>query len=409
MIEPKNFVKVLVFKFKIHFSLINIVWALPVVGVIRLLSNFLLIKIGNIGTTRIGHLAEDSANLFLDYSLKQKKTLNIFYFWPDNRHANSFLKLLIRRNLVVVPSWLRHVNFWNKKFPGHEKFIIPIPKNRDVLGRFYQNDHRMKFNSREHSEALHFLKEIGLNENQKFILIHIRDSVFLSKDKANLHPTLKKFDPWKHHSYRDSNISDYEESVKYLLSEGYFVIRMGKVQEKKLNIFHKHFFDYSFSKYKSDFLDVWLFANANALISSVTGPICISNIYNVPTLEINHLPSMDIRSFANTLSAPKKLWNIKFGRWTTLQEHLAADYYVTDDYSKNDLLVVDLTSVEILDITKEFVKRLNNNWYMRICDKINEQVFWNTLRNCPDFYEKHNWISPSAHISTEWLRLNLAD
>jgi hypothetical protein len=67
MIEPKNFVKVLVFKFKIHFSLINIVWALPVVGVIRLLSNFLLIKIGNIGTTRIGHLAEDSANLFLDY------------------------------------------------------------------------------------------------------------------------------------------------------------------------------------------------------------------------------------------------------------------------------------------------------------------------------------------------------
>ena len=43
-------------------------------------------------------------------------------------------------------------------------------------------------------------------------------------------------DDWSYHDYRDVEISTYEMAVKYLLNEGYFVIRMGKTAEKKLNI-----------------------------------------------------------------------------------------------------------------------------------------------------------------------------
>ena len=58
---------------------------------------------------------------------------------------------------------------------------------------------------------------------------------------------------WNYHNFRNSNIDNYYEAIIKLLDKGYWVIRMGKAVEKKMNINHSKFLDYANSEYQEDF------------------------------------------------------------------------------------------------------------------------------------------------------------
>ena len=63
----------------------------------------------------------------------------------------------------------------------------------------------------------------------------------------------------------------FEKAVQYLIKQGLFVIRIGKLTENKLRIKNKNFFDYSKSKLKSDFLDIFLTSKCLFAISDTSG------------------------------------------------------------------------------------------------------------------------------------------
>ena len=63
----------------------------------------------------------------------------------------------------------------------------------------------------------------------------------------------------------------FEKSVKTLMSRGYHVFRMGDHTKSELDIFNKNYFDYSKSKIKSDFMDVFLGYICSLCISTNTG------------------------------------------------------------------------------------------------------------------------------------------
>ena len=48
-------------------------------------------------------------------------------------------------------------------------------------------------------------------------------------------------------------IQNFSSAILELLNKNYFVVRMGNIAETKLNIKHRNFVDYPFSKIKSDF------------------------------------------------------------------------------------------------------------------------------------------------------------
>lgn len=76
----------------------------------------------------------------------------------------------------------------------------------------------------------------------------------------------------------------------WLLNKGYFVIRMGSKMLSPMLFTDKNLVDYPFCNEKSDFLDVWLFANCTYAISTATGPDLVAAVYNKPILFINALP-----------------------------------------------------------------------------------------------------------------------
>ena len=57
---------------------------------------------------------------------------------------------------------------------------------------------------------------------------------------------------------RNSKVESYELAAKELYKIGYKILRMGKNTEQKLNYENENIIDYSHSKIRSDFLDIYL-------------------------------------------------------------------------------------------------------------------------------------------------------
>ena len=91
------------------------------------------------------------------------------------------------------------------------------------------------------------LKKFGIPSNAKIICLTCRDNLYLKKKFPS-----KNF---SYHNYRDSNINNYIPAIKALIKKGFYVVRMGQIAKKKLNIKSKKFIDYSFHSLKDDFMD----------------------------------------------------------------------------------------------------------------------------------------------------------
>ena len=93
------------------------------------------------------------------------------------------------------------------------------------------------FTNTEEEIGYNFLKSLGIKKNQEFVCIMSRDSRY--KKRVN------KYNDMSYHNYRNSNIDNYCKTINYLTNKGYFVFRMGKYVEKKIEIKNNLFLDYA--------------------------------------------------------------------------------------------------------------------------------------------------------------------
>ena len=81
--------------------------------------------------------------------------------------------------------------------------------------------------------------------------------VFLLRDSKYLKENTHLRD-YSYHDYRNVSLNSYIETCKYLSSKNIKVIRMGKNVSEKLIIEDKNIIDYASSKYRNDFLDIFI-------------------------------------------------------------------------------------------------------------------------------------------------------
>jgi putative glycosyltransferase (TIGR04372 family) len=211
-------------------------------------------------------------------------------------------------------------------------------------------------------------KFFGIKKGDKYVCIIVRDKAYLKKNSYN--------QSWSYHDYRNSNIYSYLPACDYLTKEGYKVIRMGNVVEKKLLTKNKNIIDYGGSKYISDLLDIYLMSNCEFVISSGTGLDAIAKICRKPMIFANFVPLGAFNYSANlTYLIFKKYYNVKINRLMTLSEIFlngSAYYFTSNDFRKNKIKLIDNTQDEILGVVKDFIKnqkqrkkitRLNKNFW----------------------------------------------
>ena len=196
--------------------------------------------------------------------------------------------------------------------------------------------------------------------------------------------------------------------MEWLADQGLIVLRMGKRMKKKVNSNHKNIIDYAFCKDRSDLLDIWLFANCNLCITTMTGLDRVSDIYNRPLMAINYLPLIDMYAWGNSLNYPKYLAWKDSNTLLTLREVLNNQYTDSDSYVNAGIDIINLSEYEITSAVQEFWHRVKGVWVETDEGIKKQKRLWDILTRNSKYMENNKYIHKNTQISSTLL-FNHAD
>jgi putative glycosyltransferase (TIGR04372 family) len=387
-------------------TLLNGIWAIPMVFFIRVIKPWCLVRIGSFNVWRIGHFAADVGQHHARLHKKEANVIDLYYL--HKKTCNDFLALMVNRNFPVA-SWAKYLDQWNRFIPFGEAHVRPSTTNgsRDIYGFLEKSKVKMEFLPAEDDLAKAWLRSKGWSDGEQFVCLLVRDDSFLANDEvSNGSGSVEDYKRWAYHSYRNSDVNTYLPAMEWLTEQGVWVFRMGKTMKKPLPSTNKHIIDYAFDKDKSDFLDIWLFAHCNLCITTGSGPDMVSDIYRRPILALNFLPFKYIWSWSNALHAPKHLIWKESKKRLNWNEHLINSFFMTTDYENAGIEIQDLSANEILQITQESWLRILGSWKDESIDINNQEKFMKILRTNSKYHDLHNWCHPESRVSTVFIRNN---
>lgn len=380
-------------------DLLLLLFALPVVLLIRISRPFIIIRLGPLYNRRIGHFAINT-ELYLcerDSGAYKGRYYDIFYYGPG-KISNYQLKRMWERMLrIFMFSRLAYlVDRVNRCLPGYQTHVIPMPmsKCRDIDGFLGRTAAHLSFSPQEESAGRSALADMGICEDAAFICFHVRDSAYLDA----VYPSYD----WRYHGHRDSGVNNYVAAVKELARRGYFVLRMGAIVKEPLNVSEEKIIDYA-RRYRTDFLDIYLSAKCRFFIASNSGIDEIPKIFRRPVLYVNFIPLGLVHTWSPILVfIPKKLWLRSQGRFLTFREMLDMEEGRPDKekYEKLGLDIVDNTPEEITAACIEMDERLKGIWQASDEDESLQRRFRSLFR--PNGL--HGKIT--ARLGAEFLRQN---
>ena len=363
---------------------------IPLLLVIYAISPFIKFRFGYISVDRIGHFAMDLAHIIAINKDKDKNTVNLYYL--QGLISNKQLETIAKRELNVYQICKYFVYAYELIGLG-SKVLLPNRHTNgsvNIDGATYHSKYDILLTSSEHKTSELYMERHGWIKGDKFICISVRDRAFFNESKISSH------------SYRCSNIDDYELTIKYLLDLGYWVIRMGKKVEEPIKINHNKLIDYGVDKNRSDLLDIWFCKNCEFFISTGTGIDAVAIMFKRQMLMVNHLLVIHMYSWVNTISVPKRLfWND--GRELSLTEHL--DNSSPKQYKEKGISIVDLSPNEIKSVVQEMIARLNG--VPLTSEQVGKQKkFWNILEKHKLYRKFHGVRDPNALFGLSFLENN---
>ena len=126
---------------------------------------------------------------------------------------------------------------------------------------------------------------------------------------------------------------------------------MGSITSKKIEINHKNFLDYSNSRIKSDFMDVYISYVCKLFISNNTGLDALAVTFRKPILHIGSLPFGAISTFSNryfnTMSNYFSLEKKRFLRLTEIFDKNIQYLWKKEDFKNKNIKIVHPTKKDI--------------------------------------------------------------
>ncbi len=371
---------------KLFLKLLRIIFSLPLYPfsffifiLILLISPFIKIRIAALPTTRIGHFAKN-VDLYLSYKkyFQKKKTLDIFF--QERFISNEYLFKIWKRNLLIGNRLiLTQVYLMIYFFHANNHKIIFIESDRDTLN-IHANPNiaqNFKFSFEEERRGYKILEKLGFSKNDKFVCLIVRDDNYLK----TIHPDTD----WSYHDYRDSDVKNYYLAAENLTKRGYYVLRMGSMNKEKLISNNKKIIDYSFSKFRSDFMDIFLSSKCSFTISNAVGLDALSKLFRKPIVWVNIVPIAWLCSFnVNYIYLFKKHFSINLNRELSLKEIFdrgVAGNLNAETYKKKGIELVENSPQEISDAVLELDDMINNKNFYNKYQESNNKLFW-------DIYEK---------------------
>lgn len=378
---------------------IKIVILSPIILLFLFIRIFIDLRIGKIETQRIGHMIPQTENFILEK--KKKLNKNQYFIWfTDKIVCNYYILKKFGKHLIILPRQiLEPINIFfsffksNKRFNYYYKDKISneyvYGKKNDDLNLLKQFPSSIIFTDNEKKTGDQLLQNIGLKENN-YICFATRS---------------KKFRDEKYETNRNSNIDNLMGAVKYMVSNEMMAVRLGKKNDQKIEWDSNKIIDFSCSKKRSDFLDLYLMSKCKFMLTGGSGILYMAQLMRKKILIISFFQFDTLHHHAIDylpMVLPKKFFSSHENKTLSYKE--VFERKLTSINIKHDLKMmgyelIENTDKEIKDATTNMNNLLDKKLNHKLIRKEQEK-FWNNYKNnynfdtneliiCPTFFKNN--------------------
>jgi putative glycosyltransferase (TIGR04372 family) len=278
---------------------------------------------------------------------------------PPDRVSNS-VYLDYWRNYVPIVGrgplmpLLRHAR-WSGYIAYRPEEALTAGRNRDatyakIQSEWEQRGHRplLTLTPEHRAAGKEALRRLGLPDEAWFAVLHARSPGFLTETTES------------HRWWRNVDVATYEPALRLIGERGGWTIRLGDTTMPRLSPLPQ-VIDYAHHDLRSDWLDIFLAAEARFMICTTSGMAVVAATFGVPLVATNWVPfSSGARTSADIYQP--KLYRHGDGRMLSFEEALSPPIFDLHDGRVLDRLGIELienSPSEIAAATREMNDRLD--------------------------------------------------
>ena len=303
-------------------------------------------------------------------------------------------EFIVRRLFIILIKRLTKKNLSRYNFPiiGIEKIFGTKTNVQYNKEKFIEYENIKKFYLIKNNFNINYevekYCEIKLNKYkipyERLVLIHVRDDQYRNDKNRK--------------DYRNSDINKYIESIKYLIENNYFVVRVGRKPTNKIHFKHENFLDYSSLDIQEDNLDIFLMKKTKFFIGTQSGILDLAQLFNKPILQTNMVEIFSKYPIKiNDRGIFKKIK--KNDEFLSISDYVKLNFrYHNPSNDLNDLIFYENNEEELLISLKEFLDIQQNPTLTLNQNKFNEFIL--------NEHKKHFNLNP-LELFTEYDSLKL--
>ena len=358
-------------------------------------SHYRPIQVQEVLAARVGHLAIEPELFHWRRGDAEFGGTKVVFF-SQGAASNAALLKKWREVLPFGPAWLLGPVY---RASGHFRWLDLRPSDwpDDSHCDLRPLDGRKPcwgFDELERGRGEELMRNLGIPAGMKYVCLAVRDGAYMS--------AVDTIRNWDYQDYRDSRIVDYEAMVVRLVERGYAVIRMGRIVEAGLPSASPSVVDYANSPLRSDYADLWLFANCAFCISTSTGMDSLASMQRRPMGFVNIASSASLTlGNVSKLVMFKDLVDLRTGELLDLLDERRSEAMAFSHISEVTAMGLefrDNTPEELAAFAMEMVDLLEGRWQPTPEQIAVEQEFLSRIPGPLDFTQAN------FHISPLWLR-----
>lgn len=350
---------------------IELVVAVPVVLMARLLRSLAVIRFGTLPTDGFGTCAA-IMEIYLCEQEMGRHGRRVFNLFSCTRPvANHQLALMWRRTVPVFP-WVRSLERVNRRLPGGQAHRMPWRNTQgyDLYGALATTAPRLSFTEEELHRGRLALRRLGVADGAPFVCFYAREAGYYRGRPGYQN---------RHHDFRNSDIRAQLPAMEEMTRRGYAALRMGAAVAEPLSTDNPAIIDYAAAA-RTEFLDIFLSAHCRFFLGGSSGPTSVPMIFRLPVAMVNVLPiEYAWNWYRQYLFIPKKLWLKSERRLLKFHEIVGTGigrFMRTELYEQAGIEVVDNSPEEITALAVEMEERLAGTWRMSEDDESLQRRFW---------------------------------
>ena len=331
------------------------VFSFFVLLVMKLIQPIIKFQLCIVGFHRYGHLALEPEIFLAEREIikatneSPKRVISVWSLGPVAKQSNKYLASKWKQELLVFPSWfVSSLHSVGSVFPVL-KLNEPKLSITGSMNGLDKTAPHVSFKAKEMEEGRKRLIEIGINPDKPYVCLIVRDGGhYKSKGETESQGyELFNFD-----------IDTFIPAVQHLVDEGFQVIRMGSGFEKPISESVYGLIDYARSKFRSEFMDVYIAATCEFAVSTQTGPDAVCMLFRRPVLYVD-VTSYSQFFFGSKLAtwSPARLH--KNGKILNLSEIVNSEIAWFKDpnlFSKNGISQQKSSSSELKELVLSYIR-----------------------------------------------------